>query len=213
MNPETKPRKRMHPLLKIAIVLGALGVFGFLFLRSVTGVRSEPYDIASAQLSNWTLLADSDQDGERAALVLRPPRELMPNLSKQLFTRQMESLATPLEPGVILALQRELVPGTTGAELLTLARDAGLERARLTPRCVGYRRVSAPGVTRQLYFVWFASPEFEAFRRRLTAHAIQGYRPEALSAVLLSAAEPGFSGWQPVAVDEAADCVAPVNVR
>jgi hypothetical protein len=27
------------------------------------------------------------------------------------------------------------------------------------------------------------------------------------------AAEPGFFGWHPIGVDEAADCVAPVNVR
>jgi hypothetical protein len=30
--------------------------------------------------------------------------------------------------------------------------------------------------------------------------------------VVLTAAEPSFDGWQPVVVDEAQDCVAPINV-
>jgi hypothetical protein len=213
VSPDIQPRKRLHPLLKAAIALVALAVLGFLFMRSVTSVRSEPYDIAAAHLSGWTLVADTEQDGEAAALVLRSPPELGPSLFRQLFSRQMESLGTPTEPAIVLAFRRELPPEVTGSDLLTLAREAQLDRARLTPRCVGYRRVSAPGVTRQLYFVWFSSPEYDAFRHRLAARAGASYRPDALSAVMLTAAEPGFDGWQPVVVNESQDCVAPVNVR
>ncbi len=213
MNPEPRPRKRLHPLIKIAIALAALAVLGYLFARSVADVRSEPYDIAAAHLANWTLVADTMQDGETAALALRPPAELAPSLFRQLFSRQMESLGTPFEPGMVLALRRELAAGVTSDQLMTLAKDAQLDRARLTPRCVAYRRVSAPGVTRQLYFVWFSSPEYDAFRRSLAPHAVDGYRPESLSPVMLTAAEPGFEGWQPVEVTEAADCVAPVREK
>jgi hypothetical protein len=213
VSPDAQPRKRPHPLLKILIALSVLAVVGLLFVRSVADVRSEPYDMATAHLRDWTLSADNEQVIEDAALALRPPQELTLNLSRQLFSRQMESLGTPNVPGVVLAMRSELIPGTTSDTLLALAREAGLDRARMTPRCIGYRRVSAPGVTRQLYFVWFSSPEYDAFRRRLAAHAVAGYRPEALSPVLLTAAEPDFSGWQPVAVDESADCVAPVTVR
>jgi hypothetical protein len=213
VSPDARPRKRLHPLLKIVIALAALAVLGFLFMRSVTDVRSEPYDMAAVHLQNWTLAADDEQVIEDAALALRPPQELTLNLSRQLFSRQMESLGTPNAPGIVLAMRRELAPGTTSDTLLALARDAQLDRARMTPRCVGYRRVSAPGVTRQLYFVWFSSPEYETFRQRLAEHAVAGYRPAALSPVLLTSAEPDFSGWQPVVVDESTDCVAPVTVR
>jgi hypothetical protein len=164
-------------------------------------------------LSGWTLAADTAQDAEDAAIALRPPAELPMNLFRQLFRRQMESLSTSTAPGITLALRRELLPGVTAAQLLALGREAGLDRARLSPRCVGYRRVSATGVTRQLYFVWFSLPEYDAFRRLLTPHATQDYRPENLSPVMLAAAEPGFGGWQPVVVDEDRDCVSPIAVR
>lgn len=212
MNPERK-RKRLHPALKAVIALAALAAVGYLFVRSVSDVRAEPYEIASAHLSGWTLAADTAQDAEDAALALRPPAELTMNLFRQLFRRQMESLSTPSAPGIALALRRELAAGVTAAYLLALAREAGLDRARPSPRCVGYRRVSATGVTRQLYFVWFSLPEYDVFRRLLEPHATGTYRPENLSPVMLTAAEPGFGGWQPVVVDEARDCVSPITVR
>lgn len=203
----------MHPAVKALIAIAVLAAGGFLFVRSATSTRGEPYEIQSAHLSGWTLAADTAQAAEDAALSLRPPAELPLNLFRQLFRRQMESLATPTAPGIVLARRSELPPAVTPAQLLALGREAGLDRARLTPRCVGYRRVSATGVTRQLYFVWFALPEYDAFRARLAAVATPAYRAGGLSAVMLTAAEPGFEGWQPVVVDEARDCVAPINVR
>ena len=211
MNPDT-PRKRVHPALKVLIALAIIAAVGYLFVRSATSTRGEPYELQSAHLTNWTLAVDTAQDAEGAAIALRPPAELPLNLFRQLFRRQMESLATPTAPGIVLARRSELQPGVTPEQLLSLARDAGLERARLTPRCVGYRRVSATGVTRQLYFVSFSIPEYDAFRRRLASLAATPFDPAGLSPVMLTAAEPGFDGWQPVIVDEAADCVAPVTV-
>ena len=213
MNPEAGARKHVHPALKAVAVLTALAAVGYLFVRSVRDVRAEPYEIAAAHLSGWTLSADAAQDAEDVSLSLRPPAELTMNLFRQLFRRQMESLSTPSAPGIALALRHELAPGVAAAQLLALAHEAGLDRARLTPRCVGYRRVSATGVTRQLYFVWFTLGEYDAFRRLLAPHATATYRPENLSPVMLTAAEPGFNGWQPVVVDEARDCVAPITVR
>jgi hypothetical protein len=213
VNPESGPRKRLHPAIKAVAALAVLAAVGYLFVLSVSDVRAEPYEIASGHLSGWTLAADTAQDAEDAALSLRPPVELTMNLFRQLFRRQMESLSTPAAPGIVLAMRRELVPGVTATQLLTLARDAGLDRVRVFPRCVGYRRASAVGVTRQLYFVWFSIPEYDAFRRRLAPHATGTYRPDALSPVMLTAAEPGFDGWQPIVVDEARDCVSPITVR
>jgi hypothetical protein len=213
VNPEAGARKRLHPAFKAVAAFAALAAVGYLFVRSVRDVRAEPYEIASAHLSGWTLSADTAQDAEDAALTLRPPAELTMNLFRQLFRRQMESLSTPSAPGIALALRRELAPGVTAAQLLAFGREAGLDRARLTPRCVGYRRLSATGVTRQLYFVWFSLKEYDAFRGLLAPHATATYRPENLSPVMLTAAEPGFNGWQPVVVDEARDCVSPITVR
>jgi hypothetical protein len=212
VSPE-QPRRRLHPLLKVLLALLVAAGVGYLFMRSVTSTRAEPYEIQSAHLSGWRLASDSAQDAEGSAISLRPPAELPMNLFRQLFRRQMESLSTPLAPGIVLARRIELPPGITPEQLLALGRDAGLEQARLTPRCVGYRRISATGVTRQLYFVWFSFAEFDVFRQRLAAIAAPGYQPGSLSAVMLTAAEPGFDGWQPVVVDENSDCVAPVDVR
>jgi hypothetical protein len=213
VNPEPGARKRLHPVLKALAAVVVLTVLGYLFVRSVADTRAEPYEIASAHLSGWTLATDSAQDAEDAAISLRPPAELTMNLFRQLFRRQMESLSTSTAPGIVLALRRELPAGVSAVQLLALAREAGLDRARPVPRCVGYRRVSATGVTRQLYFVWFSLPEYDAFRRSLVPHATNTYRPENLSPVMLTAAEPGFSGWHPVVVDEGRDCVAPITVR
>jgi hypothetical protein len=206
------PRKRLHPAVKAVLALILIAAVGYLFVRSATSTRAEAYEIQAAHLSNWTLAIDAQQDAENAAIALRPPPELTLNLFRQLFRRQMESLSTPAAPGIVLARRNELNPGTSPQGLMSLAREAGLERATLAPQCVGYRRVSAMGVTRQLYFVWFSSPEFEAFRRRLKPLATAEYNPEGLSAVMLTAAEPNFEGWHPVVVDRGADCVAPFTV-
>lgn len=212
MNPEARPRRKRRPLVTAAIVLLALAGFGYLFVRSVRDARSEPYEIAGAHLSGWTLGVDA-AGRDDAALLLRPPAELPPSLFRQLFSRQMESLAAPTTAGIALVLQREMAPGVAVDELMALAQQAVVERARPVPRCVGYRRVSARGVTRQLYFVWFSLPEFNQFRRLVVPRADLSYRPDALSPVMLMAAEPDFAGWHPVVVDEARDCVAPVTVR
>ena len=64
---------------------------------------------------------------------------------------------------------------------------------------------------------WLASicwhRQIRQFRRLVVPRAGASYRPDALSPVMLAAAEPDFSGWHPVVVDEARDCVAPVAVR
>jgi hypothetical protein len=212
VNPEPA-RRRIHPLIKVLVALLVLAALGYLFVRSATNSRGEPYEMDAAYLSGWTLAADSEQAAEAAALALRPPAQLPMDLFRQLFRRQMESLATPGAPGVVLVRTSEVGPGVASDQLLALAREVGLDRARLTPRCVGYRRESARGVTRQLYFLWFSLPEYDAFRQRLAAIATTTYRPEGLSAVMLTAAEPSFEGWQPIVVDETTDCVASITVR
>jgi hypothetical protein len=94
VNPKP-PRQRLHPALKALVAVVILAVVGYLFVRSATSTRGEPYEIQAAHLTGWSLAADSAQDAEDAAISLRPPAELPLNLFRQLFRRQMESLSTP----------------------------------------------------------------------------------------------------------------------
>ena len=135
------------------------------------------------------------------------------NLFRQLFSRQMESLGTPSQPGIPLVLRREIPSETSADAVLALARDAGLDRATPAPKCVGYRRVSDPGITRQLYFMWFDVPGFDRFRQALAPLAGAGFAPAGLSPVMIMAGEPKLTGWQPIVVDQGRDCVAPVKIE
>ncbi|OFW37450.1 MAG: hypothetical protein A3J29_21065 [Acidobacteria bacterium RIFCSPLOWO2_12_FULL_67_14b] len=200
-------------LKKILIALVALSAVGYLFVRSARDARSEPYSVSAAHLRNWTLQLDTSGDADGPVVWLSPPPELPMNLFRQLFARQMESMGTPGQPGIPLALRSELPNDVAGEEVLALARDAGLAQATLTARCVGYRRVSNLGVTRQLYFVWFEVPGFDRFRQALAARAASGFAPNGLSPVLMMAAQPNFLGWMPVVVNQDEDCIAPVTAQ
>ncbi len=200
-------------MIKVSIALAAIGVVGLLFIRSVNDARSEPYAVSPSHLRNWTLGIDTAADADGAMISLRPPPELPMSLFRQLFSRQMESLGTPSQPGIPLVLRREVPGAVTSDEVLALARAAGFEQATLAPKCVGYRRVSHPGVTRQLYFMWFDVPGFDRFRQALAPRAATGFDPTGLSPVLMMAAQPNFVGWLPITVDERQDCVAPLRME
>lgn len=205
--------KKIHPLAKIAIALIVVVGGGWLFIRSAQDVRAEPYQVATRHLQGWTLGVDTADDSQGSVVSLRPPPELPMNLFRQLFSRQMESMGTPSQPGIPLALRQELPASVTPAQVLELARAAGLEQAALAPDCVGYKRVSAMGTTRQLYYLRFAVAGFEGFRSALGAQAGPDFKPAALSPILMMAAQPDFTGWMPIGADAASDCIAPVTVE
>lgn len=207
------PKRRVHPLLKVAIAIVLLAGVGILFVRSANDARAEPYHVNAAQLRHWTLAIDTAADADGSVVSLRPPPELPMNLFRQLFTRQMESLGTPSQPAIALVLRREIPSEITGDAVLALAREAGLEDAVPAPKCVGYRRVSDPGITRQLYFMWFDVPAFDRFRQAIASRADPGFTPRGLSPVLVMAGEPNLTGWQPIVVDRNRDCMAPVTVE
>jgi len=205
--------KKMHPLIKVAIGLVVVAVGGWLFVRSAQSVRAEPYQMSAGHLQGWTLGIDTAADSQGSVVSLRPPPELPMNLFRQLFSRQMESMGTPSMPGIPLALRQELPPTMTPQQVLTMAQEAGLDRSTITPTCVGYRRVSAMGTTRQLYYLLFAVSGFDGFRTALAQQAGPGLQPDALAPVLMMAAQPDFTGWMPIGADAARDCIAPVNVE
>lgn len=207
------PKRRVHPLIKAAVAIVALAGVGVLFIRSVKDTRAEPYHVNAAHLRNWTLAIDTAADADGAVVSLRPPPELSMNLFRQLFSRQMESLGTPSQPAIALVLGREIPGEMTADDVLALARDAGLGTAVPAPKCVGYRRVSDPGMTRQLYFMWFELPAFDRFRQALASRAGPGFMPGGLSPVVIIAGQPSLTGWQPIVVDQNRDCVAPVQIE
>jgi hypothetical protein len=205
-------------LIRLLMVVVALGVIGFLFMRSVQSTRSAAYTIDPAHLQNWTFAIEPGNAPNSVLIAARPPRELASALFRQLFARLAESLNGPTYPMVPLLLQDEFNRSFAGrvasGDLLAAARTAGVETERFEPRCMGYRRESAPGVTRQLYFVVFDAPAFTRFRTAIASMAEPGtgYDPAALSPVMPTAAsDPDFNRWLPIRVNES-DCVASIEV-
>lgn len=197
--------------IKLALGLGALAVFGFLFLRSLRDARTAAYTAERRHLQSWTLVLEPASRPSDPLLALRPSPELASGLFRQVFTRAMESVNTPIAPAVPVVLRGEFdrVVGDqlTPEALLAAARTAELEAAGLTPRCLVHRRVSEPGGTRQVFFVFFDAPAVSQFRQQL------GLDPAALSPVLfIAGAGTDFNSWLPQRVNADADCLAPVEI-
>jgi hypothetical protein len=209
-------------LIKMAIIVAAVGGFAWLFVHSVMDVRSEPYEIARSRLSKWSLAVDPSPNASGVLLGLQPGKETAAILFGQVFSRSGESLSGPVPAALPLVLQIEFTPGQAGAlssdALLTSARAAGLESASLEPRCMAHRRISEPGITRQVYFVRFDWPAFGAFRQQVAlqmrAAGGSGLDPAALSPVLIVAgSDAEFGRWLPIKAENADDCLAPIAIK
>jgi hypothetical protein len=211
-------------LIKVAVALVALGVLGVLFVRSARSVRAEPFEVARDRLARWTLEIDPEPNASGIVLALRPQRELASALFNQVFARAGESLNSPIPAEMPLVLQSEVngrVAGTLAPEaLMAAARAAGLESATFEPRCMAHRRVSQPGMTRQVYFLLFEWPAFDEFRRQLaqrmrdTGGSASALDPAALSpVVIVAASDAAFSRWLPLRANADEDCFAPIAVK
>ena len=208
--------------VKLVVILAAVGVLGFLFVRSVQNTRSEPYEIARGRLAGWTLAADAAPNASGVLLGLQPDKETAAMLFGKVFARTGESLSGPVPAAIPLVLQSEFSPGTAGAltadALLASARAAGLASPTFEPRCMAQRRISEPGSTRSVYFVRFEWPAFAAFRQQaaqqMRAAGGRGLDPAALSPVLIVAAtDAAFGRWLPLTPEGADDCLAPMAVK
>ncbi|MEO5568759.1 MAG: hypothetical protein ABIR92_09715, partial [Gemmatimonadaceae bacterium] len=60
--------KRSRVMVRVAIGLAAIAVFGYLFLHSLETSRSEPYTVPRAHLGKWTLVLEP-ADGPNAPLL------------------------------------------------------------------------------------------------------------------------------------------------
>jgi hypothetical protein len=210
-------------LIKAAVGVAALGVIGVLFVRSAKDVRSEPVKVSRDRLARWTLAVEPPSSPSGVLLGLRPQRELASALFNEIFSRTGESLSGPVPAAMPLVLQSEIdarAAVTLGPEaLLALAQAAGLESATFAPRCMAHRRISAPGITRQVYFVLFDLPAFGEFRRQVSqrlrdAGSGTSFDPAAQSPSLIVAATDGaFSSWLPLKVEADKECFAPIDVQ
>ena len=213
----------MKTLLKVIVGLVAAGALAVLFVRSAQTTRAEPFTMARQDLAGWTLTLSPGGDSLGALLSIAPDAALMPPLSRELFARMGETLHYP--PAAIPVVlrseyERAMVGAITPQALLEAARDAGLESAAFSPRCMARRRDSAPGVVRGVYFVIFELPVFTQFREQLaqrlgaTGRDPTLFDPAALSPVLIAADLDGnFSRWLPLRADPETDCFAPIVVE
>lgn len=214
---------RRGTAIKILAIVAALGGLGVLFVRSAQSTRAEPYEVEKNHLAPWTLAIDPMPRQSGALLVLRPQADLAAGLFNQLFLRSGESLRGPNPVAMPLVLESELGGTATAVltpdALLALARESGLESTRLEPRCMSHRRVSQPGLTRQVYFLRFTSPTFDEFRervaRRLSAlGSATPFDPAALTpVVIIAASDAAFNTWLPLQLGAVDDCLAPIAVR
>ena len=197
---------------KLAVSVGALAVFGILFMRSLRETTATAYTVERQHLRTWTLALEPALNANDPLLALRPSPELTGGLFRQVFARAMESLNTPVASAIPLMTQSEFdrVVGDQLSKdaLLAAARAAGLEASSITPRCIVHRRVSEPGGTRQVYFVFFDAPAIGQFRQQL------GLDPSALSPILFVAgAGSNFNSWLPQHVNAETDCLAPIEIE
>ena len=207
--------KRSRVIRNVAIALTAIAVFGYLFMHSLEITRSEPYTVARAQIGQWTLVLEPAAGPNAPLLSARAGHELVARLFHQLFERANESMSSPATSSIPVVLHHEFNRGLAGrmkpVELLAAARAAGLESAPHELRCIAYRRISEPGMTRQIYFALVESPAIVSFRQQLSRTGEGALDAEALTPVMLvGASDAAFHRWLPIRAD-AAECVAPIQ--
>jgi hypothetical protein len=221
VGPEGRKMRRSKLLIKILLAVVVFTGLGFLFIRSVRDAGSEPYTVSGEHLRNWTLVLESTSDPRDPLLALRAPPGLANGIFRQVFLRVMETMDAPSDAVIPLLLQGEFDRAFAGRvtpdALMAAARNAGLDSSALVSTCVGHRRVSAPNITQQLYFVLFDSPAFDRFRAGVGSlldvdpAARSAFDPGALSPVMfIGLSNSTVNSWLPLRADPKTDCVAPI---
>jgi hypothetical protein len=204
-------------LLRIALALAALAVLGYLFIHSLESSRTEPYSVSRAHVGPWTLVLEPADGATAPLLSVRTGTELVANLFNQMFNRTMESINRPATASIPIVLHGEFDRGLAQSmqpgELLTAAREAGLETASHEPRCLAHRRISEPGMTRQTYFAIVDSPSIVAFRAQLASSGKTGFDAASLSPVMfVGTSDPAVDRWLPLRATDA-DCAEPIVIH
>ena len=205
-------------------MLAAVAALGVLLVRSVRNVAAEPYTLERVGLAGWTVALDPEVGTSGVLLALWPPVTMAPPLFKEIFARSGISLSGPSPVAMPLVLQSEFDQALSRAMapdgLVRLARDSGLESIQPTPRCMASRRVSQPGMTREVFFVRFEHSAFGTFRQQIAARVggagtnVARFEPDGLSpVVIVAASDANFRVWLPLRGDATEDCIAPIVVR
>jgi hypothetical protein len=201
--------------MKAALALVILAAIAWLFMKTVRDTLAEPYVLAAADLSGWTLALEEPDAGGPALLVLTPPVRLPANVFRQIFTRTGQSMAGPLRPSMPVVLHAEYGSALEGVltpdELLALARKAGMEDARMAPVCMAVKQESTGPRPVERFFLVFESEAFSRFREQLAGLAAEEgagrFDPAALPPIVpVASYEPDFERWWPLDVDLEADC-------
>ena len=129
---------RKQTLVKLALVLVALVVVPWLFLRTLQDTIAAPYSVPEGSLSGWTLvLADPMRPAVWAA-GLQPPDLFRAGLFDQLFDRTMASMTSPVDDVLPIVLDSELrggpAAGLSPEAIRQAANEAGLEQVSLQRR-------------------------------------------------------------------------------
>lgn len=200
-------------LLAGGVVLAGLG---YLFVTSLETTRAEPYEVNRASFRQWELVLE-DAPGTPAnapLLAIRTDVALVTSLFRQVFLRSMESMSTPTAATIPIVLRGEFETALSSRmspdQLVSAAREAGLESSGHTPKCLVHQRISEPGSTRQAYGLLLTSSSIERFRAQLAAASGGGLVADAVPPVMLvGASDDAFNRWVPFTVGDN-DCVAPV---
>lgn len=213
----------MRLLVKILVAVVILAGFLYLFLHTAQDVRSEPYTVQRQHLQPWTLAGEMATLSTSPILVVRPPQEFAGGLFSQVFQRMMESMKGTTSSAMPLVMRGEyelaLAARYTPEALLEVARAAGVESSAPVPVCLAVRRISEPGLTRQMYFVIFDAPAVIEFRQQL-ARGLEGTPGEAMfdaaalsPVMIIGATDAEFDRWLPIQANPDADCVAPIAIN
>src|SRR4051794_610538 len=159
--PPVARRAVARRLVGIFVALAAVVGVGFLLTRSMRSARAEPYSMDPSGLRGWTVALQTASGPMDPVLVLEPPQGVPGRLFDQVFHRAMESMRAPPFAGIPLLLRKEVDRAALDdQQLLAAARAAGLGSVTVSPRCMGYRRVSDLRGARQIYFAIFDVPGF-----------------------------------------------------
>lgn len=204
-------------LSRLLLAAAGVVVVGFLFMRSLEQTRTEPYAVPPDHAKAWTLEVAPAGSARSPLLVLRTSRQLVSNLSRQVFQRTMESTASPTNSVIPVVMQGEFEAALAGRmtpdDLLAAARAAGLETARHQLRCLAHRRESSGRSVQQVHFVMVDSPGVMAFREQLARSAGEAFDPSALTPVVIVAhSEGSLDRWLPIRTSEA-ECIAPIRME
>src|SRR5688572_20371423 len=102
---------RSRVLVRVAIALVAIAVFGYLFMSSLETTRSEPYTAPRAHLGKWTLVLEPAAGPNAPLLSVRTGPELVARLFHQLFERANESMSSPATSSIPVVLHLEFNRG------------------------------------------------------------------------------------------------------